>query len=534
MLLFILSLFWCFMVFLVNPIGNFPLNDDWAYGRLVKILLEEGKWRMEGPLNVPFVAQGLWGALFCLPFGFSFTALRFSTLLLGWAGVLATYGFLREIGTDRRLAIVGAVAIATNPIYFALSHTFMTDVPFFAFATLSFFFLVRGMNRDRFSLILVGSLLGGLAILIRQMGFVIPFSFGLAYLVKKDFRLKKVRKLVIPFILMLFPFFLYDLWLSMTQGGYPPSYHDRIHNWVSILFQNLLDGVFFQELFDNLWVATVYLGLFLTPFLVLKGIDSVRPPHRFLSALLIGILLVGMAAVTVVGKKWMPLSNNILFEGGIGPTTVRDVYVMGLEHVPTFPKVFWMIVTFLGITGGTALLFLLISSSSPSWQGILCLSASFFCLAPYLPTWFHDRYLLFLLPLLMGALMIRKNAIPILSNRFSLSIAIFLLAFWAIFSVATTHDYLAWNRARWEALRVLTEEMKINPKKIDGGYEFNGWFDYQYTYQPKKGKSWWWIEEDLYVVSLGPIPGYEETRKYPYSRWLPCHGQNHVFILRHL
>jgi len=541
----VLSFVWWFMVFLVNPVGNFPLNDDWAYGRLVKILLEEGKWRMEGPLNVPFIAQGLWGALFSVPFGFSFTALRFSTLLLGWMGVLAAYGFLREIGAGRRVASVGALAIAVNPIYFSLSHTFMTDVPFFAFAILSFFFLVRGMNRNQFSLICAGSFLGAVATLIRQMGLVIPFSFGLGVLVKKDFRFKEAWKIAVPFLLMLGPFFLYGLWLSVTQGGYPLSYYDRIHDWFFILFQNLFDHVFFQEFFENLWIATVYLGLFLIPFLVLKGIDSVRSRHQSLSTLLTGILFAGMAAVTVVGKKWMPLSNNILFEGGIGPVTVKDVYVMGLEHVPTFPKVFWTIVTLLGLLGGALLVFLMVlrtcalwfgkeKRDSERWKGILCWSASFLCLLPYLPTWFHDRYLLFPLPLLMGAVVSGKVKTPPRPGRSALLGAIILLVLWAAFSVATTHDYLSWNRARWEALQYLTEEMKINPKEIDGGYEFNGWFGYQYRYQPQKGKSWWWIEDDRYVISLGPLPGYEEIGGYPYARWFPFAGEGHVLILRRL
>ena len=75
---------WIAMAALVNPVGDFPLIDDWVYAFAVKSVLETGHFQF-----LPFSSsanvgpQVYWGALFCLPFGFSFTALRVSTLTLG-------------------------------------------------------------------------------------------------------------------------------------------------------------------------------------------------------------------------------------------------------------------------------------------------------------------------------------------------------------------------------------------------------------------------------------------------------------------
>ena len=124
----VLAAVWCVMTLLVNPVGNFPLNDDWSYGHAVQSLVERGTLRFTGWTSMPLVVQVLWGALFCFPFGFSFTVLRLSTLVLGLAGVLAAYELLCEAGSRRGLAICGALLLAVNPIYFGLSHTFMTDV----------------------------------------------------------------------------------------------------------------------------------------------------------------------------------------------------------------------------------------------------------------------------------------------------------------------------------------------------------------------------------------------------------------------
>ena len=165
----LLGLIWTFMVIVVNPLGNFPLNDDWAYGYSVRALVENAQIRFSDWTATNLFGQVLWGALFCLPFGFSFTALRFSTAVLGFVGVLATYGILRELKTSRATAAIGALTLAFCPIYFALSLTFMNDVPFAAFAISSLYFFLRGLRLDSSLTIAVGLVLAGVAILTRQL-----------------------------------------------------------------------------------------------------------------------------------------------------------------------------------------------------------------------------------------------------------------------------------------------------------------------------------------------------------------------------
>jgi len=98
------------------------------------------------------------------------------------------------------------------------------------------------------------------------------------------------------------------------------------------------------------------------------------------------------------------------------------------------------------------------------------------------------------------------------------------------FSLAATHDYLSWNRARWKALNHLVHEKHISPRSIDGGFEFNGWHNYDPQYRYQAGKSWWWVHQDDYIISFGPITGYQKVETYHYSRWLPG-GKGKIFIL---
>jgi hypothetical protein len=49
--------------------------DDWSYARAVQSLIQNGRLELTGFTSMPLIAHVFWGALFCFPFGFSFTAL---------------------------------------------------------------------------------------------------------------------------------------------------------------------------------------------------------------------------------------------------------------------------------------------------------------------------------------------------------------------------------------------------------------------------------------------------------------------------
>ena|SRR5437867_3541162 len=111
-----MAILWVLMVVVTNPAGNFPLNDDWVYAKTVKMLLEEGRLERHGFAN--YLGQVPWGVLCSMPFGFSFTALRIGSLLLGLTGAWAVYGLLREAGANRTVSAIGGATLAVNPVYY--------------------------------------------------------------------------------------------------------------------------------------------------------------------------------------------------------------------------------------------------------------------------------------------------------------------------------------------------------------------------------------------------------------------------------
>jgi len=143
-----------------------PLIDDWTYAWSVEHFLQTGHLRVLEWSTVYPLAQILWGALFSRLLGFSFAVLRLSTLVLAWAGLLALYGMLRELGTRPLLAGLGTLLLWCNPVFFVLSHSFMTDVPFVSVMNAALFGYVRWVNRGRTWDLGLGSVLAMLAFLI--------------------------------------------------------------------------------------------------------------------------------------------------------------------------------------------------------------------------------------------------------------------------------------------------------------------------------------------------------------------------------
>jgi hypothetical protein len=126
--------------------ADVPFIDDWTYAWSVQHYLQTGALRMlEWSAHYP-LAQILWGALFSQWLGFSFVVLRFSTLVLAWCGLVALFLTLRELRIPSYLAGLGTLIVWCNPLFFVLSHSFMTDAPFISAMNGALLGYVRWVN----------------------------------------------------------------------------------------------------------------------------------------------------------------------------------------------------------------------------------------------------------------------------------------------------------------------------------------------------------------------------------------------------
>ncbi|MFH1689919.1 MAG: glycosyltransferase family 39 protein [Candidatus Eisenbacteria bacterium] len=543
----LLALTWLVIVSLTGPLGDFPLNDDWSYGLAVRSLVETGSLQFTGWVSMPLVAQVAWGYLFCLPSGFSFTALRLSTLTLGLVGVLFSYALLREARAAASIAFLGALVVAVNPLYVLLSHTFMTDVPFFSFAVASIFFLARGLRSRSRRDHAVGLALAVVATLVRQVGIVIPVAFAGAYLVRAKgdaLRWRSILRAALPTLTVFGILVLYRIWLT-AHVGLPALYDARSKALAFALVARSLPKLVASAAW-GVYIASVYLGLFLLPFSVVvilqRGRDCSGHRARFL-ILALGLAVAGVALAVFRGE-FMPLAGNILYNLGLGPPTLRDVYILKLNHLPSVPGVVWVTLTVLAIMSVAALMSHVVLRRNAAsrcrgslhdaqrhWFSVFALVAGVVYLVPVAVAGFFDRYLIFLVPLVLAAVSRTTHVRGTRPGALCVSVGVTVALVFGAFSVAGTHDYLSWNRARWEAIDHLTENVGIDPSEMDGGFEFNGYYLYDEDYEPRPDASWWWVYGDTYVLAFGAMDGYDVAGSYSFRRWLPV-GEGRVLILR--
>ena len=521
--LFIFAL-WIIALIIVNPIGEFPLNDDWAYSLVVQEWLDTGVYHVNDWPAMSLFAQICWGTLFAKIFGFSFTVLRFSTLVIATCGAYAFWVILKELDIALPYRSLALGVLLFNPLFFHLSNTFMTDVPFLSTCIIASLFYLKFIQQERLIWWCLALFFSVCAILIRQLGLLIPLAFVGAMSVNFIWRYRSGEKLPIQaFFLALLSVFLtygslkgYVYYLDQTTG-IPAAFSQ-----VGSITNRLSFPYISSSLVAFSGIYLMYLGAFLSPVLLRRFWIKSKVFYSLFGA----FLFIFIFLISSNGDDF-PLGNT-MYNLSLGVVTLPDV----LKKITSFPALssnsFFVLkgivlISTLLLSGHLAIgLKRLFSSIARtfSFEQIFKLGILFFIL-PYsffliIDNNHFDRYLLPLVPFLM-ILLLPKGKTP---KRLVIVFSWILLLFMGIYSVGGTHDYLAWNKARWKALGFLENE-HISPSKIDGGFEYNGWHQ-TYHRNPINpyAKSWWFVDEDDYAVAFQPYHNYGVKAVFPYKRLL--------------
>ncbi len=116
-------------VLLTYPVANMPFMDDFSYTKTALDFARTGHFLYNGWATAMLGWQVPWGALFIKIFGFSFTAVRLSTLPIAMASVYLFHQILRRFGINPRNAMLGALTMSLSPLCLPMSASYMTDVP---------------------------------------------------------------------------------------------------------------------------------------------------------------------------------------------------------------------------------------------------------------------------------------------------------------------------------------------------------------------------------------------------------------------
>ncbi|MCH8181300.1 MAG: glycosyltransferase family 39 protein [Proteobacteria bacterium] len=535
--------------FALSPWGEFAINDDWSYATTARVLCETGRFVPHSWTSMPLLTHVAWGQLFCNPDAFSMGQLRLSTLVMGVLGGLGAWLLTRELGGSRWHALLATALLMLNPIHHGLSYSFMTDVPFTTWLTWTTWALAKAIRRDSAFCWVVGVLMTIACALSRQMALAPALAFAVVWGMTAPVRLTRLLMALTPLTACLLALWAIEAWMR-HQDILPALYHDK-----SIEIRDNLrqPSALIKSMLGSASVFLLYLGLFLAPALLLVR----SRPRR--NVLLLVASLTGAAVMAVrfvASRKWMPVSGNVLLPHGLGPLTLPDTFLQGINLPPPLPTWIWMLATGIAVVGGLFLLWLVTSAAQSAIREQLQRHAlppqrraSHFvlltCLAYMAPMLVGngnlDRYTLPLLPLL-AAWLLTQTATPSdgtdeprasalgMSPSVVATGAVVMVALMGTFTLLASHDHIAWLKARHQAAQTLLAQ-GVLPQHMDAGFEFSGQHLYDDHYQRSAGKSWWWIQGDDHKVTNGPMDGYTSIGQVTYNTWLPP-GQRAVHMLK--
>jgi Dolichyl-phosphate-mannose-protein mannosyltransferase len=521
-----------------------PVIDDWTYAWSVEQLLYHGRFAMLDWSAVFPVGPAIWGAAWSLVFGFSFATLRLSTLVLAVVGCGALYLILRELDASPRVALLGALSVAANPVFFLLSSSFMTDVPFVALTLLALLCYVRAHRRSEVRLLWWGGLWACLSCLDRQIGVLTPVA-ALPLLIRRPIpgfsRAMAAGALAATWTAMGTGVLVFAQWIHPT--GEMVKLVDRL-SW---LF--LVPGATYLTYNLFVWSTVAFYAL---PALIALGVGR---RHRQGRAVLLAMAVLAAVMLTVIGEIPIPLRPNNTW-------TMRELggarqLVGGTWQVPSRPSL-ELLLRSLGLVASALAVVAVVRRGDPgrvdssaarplmSW-GRRVITASIDAaesartpllvyLAGYLVLvnllWFYnDRYVLILLPVLV-ALALAGRAVVRVAPVAWVATAVF-----AVVAVAGTRDALRFNqevRDTWQAL----VDSGVPPSQIDAGYAWTGWMLYAHPENLSHGltvKDVPWVTSKRrlpYLIGKERLDGYDVAREVEWNDDAMWPGPDRLYVLK--
>jgi hypothetical protein len=112
----------------IRPFAEIAIVDDWSFVKTAQLLAQTGHMIYNG-WSIPILGwQAYLGALFIKLFGFSFTAVRLSTVVESMATAFLLHRTFVRAGVNSWNATLATMTFVLSPLYFPLQFTFMTDV----------------------------------------------------------------------------------------------------------------------------------------------------------------------------------------------------------------------------------------------------------------------------------------------------------------------------------------------------------------------------------------------------------------------
>jgi hypothetical protein len=517
---------------LSHPHGNFPLNDDGFYAEPAFELAKTGHYTLSVAVLPSLRAQLYWGAAFVRLFGATYDVLRFSTMVAGALALIVINRILARTTLSRPLRILATLAFAFHPVLIWASCTFMTEVHFLLASVIAFALYVRGLKDDRPLLLVAAGAAVAWSWWIRQTGIgnALP-PLALLLLERERLTMRWRRDLLLCALPVALFGAIYLTRPALLMGS-PQEFETHWDMWRQTTFRlpQQLELIASYTLLNFRACAVFFLPLTAVLFRRVRS----RADAAWLFAAL-AIVFLGMWQLTGLLPYPKPAGGHVLFNLGLGPLTLPDVWTRQRPYPFALPPpaqtafavaagiltaIFLSTLaknalderrTSRGVVLSLALLYAVINTAA------LCASSSWF-----------DRYSLSSAwPLGIAAALIVTWTTP------RQVIAIALLVMLALFDITSLDEYFAYQRARWRAFNGLVRA-GVAVTDITAGNEPFAIYEVARatTFRARRKLA---VTSGLgrrYAIAFGPMKGYRVIARTPFTSWFALRRAEIVTLAR--
>jgi hypothetical protein len=508
---------WTVVLCLV-PYRNFSVWDDWAYAKGAMAFIAGDGIHYYGWASMPELGQWLWAWPFVKVLGPSLATLRIATIASAIVGLIAFYDLmLRHCPARPWLASFVTASLGFNPLFFWLSGTFMTDVPFLSFSLVALAYYERAWGNGGPLWLVPAAAFAALAAIMRQPGLAVPVAAGLVLVSRGGRAVVSWLAVIAPLACGLATL----CWFNQRPDANPMTLHTLADTRSFVTEVLPLVGL-------ELFVGVLILAASAIPLMVLA------PVRSSWSALFLLVIALAAGALTLALKtgQWpasisgFPALVTALKTGQyfpyMGNTLADGFFVIGHDPEPMLiRRPVQFVLTAVACIAG-AWLIASLARGLRAWRSFgrpLGLVAVFTVIQaiilPLAPRP-YDRYYL---PLLPGVLVfLAAIADPV---RWRWKPALISVVLFGLVCVVTTRDWFTWTAATWKLGQRAMDERGIAAQDIEGGTAWDGWYSptnavrlTRETYQRK-------LEYQGFVIPFDHFLFPQLTGKYALSlkRW---------------
>lgn len=542
-------------ILLTHPYLEMPVNDDFSYTKSVVDYARTGHILYNGWATTMLGWQVIWGGLAVKLFGYSFTTVRLSILPFAMGSAYLLYLILARFGANSWNATLGTLTLGLSPLFIPLAASFMSDVPALFCILLCLYLCQRAVHalsdRAAISWLCLAALSNVLDGTVRQIVW-----FGALVMVPCAAWLLRGRRRVVMAAAFVWPVSVlaiaaFNHWFAIQP------YAVNLKLWDASATRPFHVGL------AEMTVLGLTLMLFALPLLValLESLPRISGEYRraargmMISVPLFLLLPAVLSSIHLFLAPWLPdvvtrfgMTHIVDVTEGpfLIPHSIRLAFtlLLLLSLAALGPWLAARPIHFLRRSEATSPdaqhfhdCFVLIVPFTLANLSLLLLRAAQLALL--------DRYILPLLPavILLFILYFQQHIREKLPRS-----TVAILAIFAVYGIAATHDFFSAQRARLFAAG-LVENAGIPRTQIHGPLEYDAWTQLQtqgylnekkitipegayqpapHHHAPPKECRFWFADyltsvHPRYVIVFRPSPCFQATAfpSVPYRAWLP-------------